>query len=140
MKHENNGKCKYCQELFDKFPGFHSGLRYWFENVQLHVPDAHISEAGRGAVDQILYQAMALSKAKFGKSAHNYNAAIDVFRNVKGNIYDKNWYNKSIDPFLEDWIEWYGSPGSKFWELPHFEVKDWKALVKQGLLKIVEER
>lgn len=140
MKHENNGSCHRCKLIFDKYTGFHVGLRQWFENIQKTLPNIHISCAGRGRQEQEELLARKASRAKYGKSAHNYNAAIDVFciqENSK-DIYPFQWFKKSLEPLLEEWIEWYGRKDAPFWELPHVEVKDWKALAEKEVIKLVE--
>jgi hypothetical protein len=141
MKHENNGACPKCKEIIDRYPGFHPGLREWFESLQKELPEVHTSEAGRGAARQFECLKSGASKAKFGKSAHNYNAALDLFElsgDIK-NIYEKKWFNEKLAPRLKDSIEWYGKKGAPFFELPHVELKGWRQLVKDGKLKLVEE-
>jgi len=138
-KHENNGNCPKCNELFEKYPGFDMSMRQWFADVQGVVPEAHISDAGRGRDDQEAYFQRGASKAHFGQSAHNYNAAIDVFeiRNGKA-TWDKAWYNSKIAPKLNSSLVWYGKPGSKFFELPHIELKGWKEMAQEGALGLVD--
>lgn len=139
-KHENTGHCTKCSELFESFPGFHTGLYYWFIDLQSRYPDAHISCAGRGRAAQEECFIHGLSKAHFGESAHNYNAAIDLFQlgEDKAVIYNKNWFQKVVGNNLNGMWEWYGAPGAKFREMPHVEVKNWKFLVKQKVLTLVE--
>lgn len=137
-KHKNDGNCEKCKSLFDRYDGFHQGLRSWFEDLQRHVPDAHISCAGRGKDDQTILFNRKATRAIYGRSSHNYNAAIDIFRNEPGRLYEEQWFKKNVGNFLEDWIEWYGKPGSKFYELPHVEVKDWRQLAQSGNIKLVE--
>lgn len=136
-KHLNTGSCEKCIALFDRYPGFHSGLRAWFQIFQVHTPDAHISCAGRGEREQTDYFKAGSSRAKYGESAHNYNAAIDVFRlTLQGLSYDQAWFrtvlwdqvkffNKADGEFK---LRWYGAPGSKYFELPHVEVEEWHTL------------
>lgn len=107
--------------------------------VQTLVNDAHISECGRGRDKQALYLKTGASRAKYGQSAHNWNAAIDIFQMVDGRaVYKRSWYEKKIVKRMELWINWYGEPGSKFPELPHFEVYNWRELAKLGELELVE--
>ena len=138
MKHENDGACAKCQEIFDKYHGFYMPLREWFELMQLKYPEFHCAEAGRGKVAQTAFFVSGRSRAEYGKSAHNANAAIDTFFMVNG-LYtlDQNRYDEVVKS-LPDFIRWYGAPGSPFYERPHFEVLNWKSLLKQGDLELVE--
>lgn len=137
--HQNDGKCKGCAALFDKFPGFHEGLRSWFEQLQAAHPEAHISCAGRDSVDQNYLLQTGRSKAKFGQSAHNWNAAIDLFviSDTAKSIYDLDWFKRVVEPALNDSLCWYGRAGAPFYELPHVEVADWNAQAHAGQLKLI---
>lgn len=140
-KHQNNGKCPQCAKIFDRYPGFHLALRFWFEDFQSKHPEAHISCAGRGEIDQEAALIKKASKAHWKESSHNWNAAIDLFEMAGekiGDIYEVKWFFEVLFPNLPDWLKWYGAPGSKFKELPHVEVANWKALTENGLLKLVE--
>ncbi len=137
--HLNNGLCLKCLEIASKYKGIYEPLWSWFNYVQLMTPDAHISEAGRGREKQELFKRTGASRASYGHSAHNYNAAIDIFRMKDGKaVYEKKWYEKNIISRLELWIKWYGEPGSKFYELPHFEVYNWRQLALDAKLSLVE--
>lgn len=140
MKHTNNGKCEKCLAIINRYPNFNRTFLSWFMNLQKQHPEAHVSEAGRGRdVQEAMFQKKA-SRAHYGESAHNYNAALDIFE-LDGDpydIYEKRWFDKVIKPNLIPEIVWYGSPGSKFWELPHVELKGWRELAKSGTLKLVE--
>lgn len=149
MTHVNNGKCDVCADLFNKYPNFHIGLRLWFNEFQKANPDAHISCAGRGHDAQEECFKKGTSKAHYGQSSHNLNAAIDVFRLTvqNGASWDQTWFrnvfqtaviahNTSSSTTFK--INWYGSPLAKFKELPHSEVDNWKELVIEGLLHLVE--
>lgn len=141
MKHENNGRCLKCQQILNRYAGFETTLRAWFEDLQAKLPEAHISCAGRGKQDQeMLFQRRA-SKARFGESAHNYNAAIDIFENQGKplDIYEVKWFKQVLAPHIPPWVKWYGEPGSRFWELPHVELRDWRELSKQGILRLIGE-
>jgi hypothetical protein len=142
-KHQNNGKCQKCHAIIDRYPGFHAGLRAWFEELQAKNPEAHVACAGRGQDDQEMLFHRKATRAHFGQSAHNYNAALDLFEmggeTVK-DIYEIKWFKRVIGPNVPEWMEWYGKPGSKFWELPHVEVRDWKVAAKNGELKLVEAK
>ena len=142
-KHTNNGKCEKCQLIFDKFPGFHQGIREWFKQVQANHPETHISAAGRGKLEQEEYFNKKTSNAHYGQSAHNYNAAIDIFKlHDTGAEWPKTWFQAVIKPAIDAHnavanfkIKWYGEPGSKFYELPHCELAEWKS---NADLKLVE--
>lgn len=138
-KHTNNGACSKCTEIFTKYPGFNPALRHWFEKLQLEVPSAHISCAGRGEDEQNQLLLRRATRAAWGQSAHNYGAAIDIFE-LSGdlaNIYEPAWYEAQLKPRLEHYLVWYGEPGSKFFELPHVELRGWRENVKYGKLTLV---
>jgi len=139
--HENNGNCPRCEEILNRYPGFHSGLRKWFKDLQARVPTAHASCAGRGKQDQEECVRRGASKAHWSKSAHNWNAAIDIFEmggKSTTDLYERDWYHDNLVPYLTDAFEWYGAPGAAFSELPHVQVKNWQDLAKSGKLKLVE--
>jgi hypothetical protein len=140
-KHENNGSCIKCLEIMTKYYGIHEGLKFWFLDFQSKHPEGHVSEAGRGQdAQEALYRRKA-SKARWGESAHNYNAALDLFENGgedKKDIYERKWFDEVLAPNLPSGIVWYGRPSSKFWELPHIEVAGWRELRDGGELKLVE--
>lgn len=142
MKHRNNGRCQRCLQIINSYPGFHHGLRDWFTALQgLYLPEVHVSEAGRGRARQEQLKKAGASRASYGESAHNYNAALDLFEqggDSSSNIYEKKWFNEKMKPHLGELVNWYGHPGSSFYELPHVEVKNWKELVTRGDLKLVE--
>lgn len=146
VRHSNTGTCEKCEEVFNKFPGFHEGFKSWFQQVQKSNPDAHISCAGRGKLEQEEYFVKKTSLAHFGQSSHNFNAAIDIFRlHQSGAEWKRDWFESAIKPSLDSHnavatfkIKWYGEPGSKFFELPHFELHEWKQMVKDEKLKLVE--
>lgn len=140
MKHQNNGGCEKCLAFIKRFPGFHKQLLSWFIMLQAKHVEFHISCAGRGEEEQEKLFKKGASRAKFGESAHNYNAALDLFIFKTGtDLYDKNLFDSVIGEELPDYLEWYGKPKSKFFELPHIEVKDWKSLVKEGKLQLVHK-
>lgn len=141
MSHKNDGKCQQCQVIFNRYPGFHSGLRRWFEDFQADHPEAHISCAGRGKQDQEDCFRKKASRAHFGQSSHNVNAAIDIFSEVPGkDIYDLDWYKKILAPEVPSWLAWYGAPEfkDKFPEFPHVELRAWRNLLAKGQLTLVE--
>lgn len=135
--HINNGECPKCALIFDKYPGFHQGLRDWFKDLQRCVPDAHISCAGRGRAEQEQAFKSGHSNARYGQSAHNFNCAIDLFRlTQQGLSYDVPWFRNTIAPYIYGWnkamhsfqIEWYGANGAVYYELPHCQVQNWRIL------------
>lgn len=140
-KHVNLDECTHCEMILDRYPGFYQPLRDWFLAFRRRHPEAHISCAGRGYIEQENAFMHKVSKAHYGQSAHNYNAALDIFEMRAGdpNIYTKEWFDRVLRPEVEPWMEWYGRFGSRFHELPHVEVRQWHALVQAGALKLVEE-
>ncbi len=141
IRHENSGNCQRCEQIFNRYPNFHAGLRKWFKAFQAKVPTAHISCAGRGRQDQEECVRRGASKAHWSKSAHNWNAAIDIFEmggKSVTDLYEREWYETNLATSLPDDLVWYGSPGSIFPELPHVQVRDWPELARQGKLKLVE--
>lgn len=136
-KHVNGRTCDRCEELIAKYPGIYPPIYAWYVSMKDSYPEFHISCAGRGKTDQEAAFASGHSRAHYGQSAHNVNAAFDVFRNV-GDIYDKAWFARVIEPNVRTWMVWYGAPGAKYPELPHLEVRNWKELLADGTLKLVE--
>ena len=142
QKHINNGNCQKCDEILNRYQGFDAGLRAWFKALQKLHSDAHISDAGRGKKDQEKYKNSGNSRANYGQSAHNYNAAIDIFRQtLQGLSYDTNWFKEVVGEAIDAHnnsssfkLEWYGAPNAKFKELPHVQLANWKNLN----LKLVE--
>lgn len=123
----------------NKYPGFNLILREWFESFQSVFPEAHISCAGRGKEEQELKFQEGLSRAHWKGSSHNWNCAIDIFEmDGDAEIYEKEWFMNVLFPNLPDHLEWYGKPGSSFYELPHVEIKGWRTLRDLGVLKLVE--
>lgn len=153
LRHINNGRCPKCEQLFNLYPGFHHDLRQWFFSLQATHPDAHISCAGRGRVLQDLYFKQGTSRARYGQSAHNYNVALDIFRQtLNGAEYGPTWFKAVVGQAVEDHntkqkqnlgapggfaLKWYGDPDSKFYELPHVEVDGWRANIQT--LRLVEK-
>jgi ribonucleotide monophosphatase NagD (HAD superfamily) len=138
-KHENTGACQKCNQIISRYPDFNSKLLGWFKDFQEKNPEAHTSCAGRGEDDQDAFKLRGASKASWGQSAHNYNAALDLFVNLPGkDIYDYSWFIGVLAQELPDWITWYGRPGAPFYELPHVELSNWSAEAHLGNLKLVE--
>lgn len=138
VKHINNGECDRCDNVLRRYKDFHPGLRLWFRSLQYAYPEAHASCAGRGRSDQEAAFKNGYSRARWEKSAHNYNMALDLFRlTQQGLSYDVPWFRDIIgkrieahnnDPKRVFTIKWYGAAGSKFFELPHVEVDGWPSL------------
>lgn len=139
-KHLNNGACPKCKEIFDKYRNFNQKVRSWFVLFQAKHPEAHISCAGRGFTEQELKKQEGKSRASYGKSSHNYNCAIDIFVQLpQTDIYDAAWFKKNVAEEIPFYLKWYGEPDSAFFELPHIELRDWRALKAQNLVKLVED-
>lgn len=141
MSHINNGACQKCIEIIDAYPGFDLDLRNWFMTFQKLHPEMHTSCAGRGKVDQEALFLRRATRAHWGQSSHNWNAALDLFvvDQDYNSIYPVDWFNNTLGPSLPDWIKWYGRPGSAFFELPHIEKSNWDLLSKTGGLELVEQ-
>lgn len=142
MGHINNGNCAKCDDIFDKYTGFNIELRKWFKEFQAKHPEAHISCAGRGPKEQDELFHAGRTKATFGKSAHNWNAALDVFCVMEhsDSIYDLHWFKSVLAPEIPEWISWYGRQGATFYELPHLELSQWNDLAHKGILKKIEQK
>lgn len=146
VKHLNNGDCPKCELIFNKYPGFHEGLKAWFKDIQKNHPEAHISAAGRGKADQEEFFKKGTSNAHYGQSSHNYGLAIDIFKlHDSGAEWPKEWFTAVVrlavitnnkDGAFK--INWYGEPGSPYYELPHCEVANFKELIANGKAKLVE--
>jgi len=70
-----------------------------------------------------------VTNARPGQSAHNWGFAIDVVPIVNGkadwNGRDLVW--QEIGKIGQSCgLEWYGAPGAKFPELPHFQLPAWE--------------
>jgi hypothetical protein len=152
LRHQNDGHCAECNVIFDRYPGFYDGLRKWFFARQAEHPELHISDAGRGKALQEKYFKGGESNAHWEHSAHNWNAAIDMWVQIVLGVvsYPEAWFDKNILPKIPGWLSWYGDPAirkmrpaertavGKFYELPHIEMLAWKAMAKSGMLKLVE--
>lgn len=138
MSHSNDpGNCVGCEKLFDLYPQFNVELRDWFSSVRSEFPDAHISCAGRGRVAQEAYFQRGASLAHYGKSAHNYNMAIDMWKNDTSSeshyCLDRKWFLEVFKKFpIAGKFKWYGEPGTHFQELPHVEILKWYDKVYEG--------
>ena len=138
-KHQNKSTCDKCLDIILKYPEFYPDLKSWFIAMRGKFPELHCSEAGRGMERQTKMFKEKKSRAVYGASAHNWNAALDTFIHLPGlDLYDRDWYEKNFAPEVPDWANWYGAPGSRFYERPHIEVREWKMLAATGVLKLVE--
>ena len=140
IKHENNGKCLKCEEIKNRYPGFNEELWQWFRMMQKSYPELHTSCAGRDEHEQTILFERKATRAVFGKSAHNYGAALDLFFIIPGSsdIYPVGKYQTIIKPNLPHWLEWYGEPRAKFYELPHVEIREWKTLLAENKLTLIK--
>lgn len=139
MAHQNSGNCLSCAILFNRYAEFYKPLKDWFFDLQTQFPDMHISCAGRGMVDQMALFQRGATKAKWGQSAHNFNAAIDIFQLKKGQAaWDLAWFDTVVGPHLPADITWYGRLDAPYFELPHCEWTPWSQKAKEGILTLVE--
>lgn len=140
MSHENlSGACLSCAALFNKYSGFYQPLRDWFMELQSKHPEAHISCAGRGEIEQMALYHRGATRAVYGQSAHNYNCALDLFRLEEGQYdLDLDWFNHVIAPALTANLDWYGAPYAPFKERPHVEISSWNEMAHAGILHKVE--
>lgn len=137
--HINSGLCEKCNAIINKYPGFNKELSDWFKDLQKRVPDAHIASAGRGESEQEQWFKQGKSKAHYKQSAHNYNAALDFWRlTTSGADFTVSWYTGLIGPEAKKaGFEWAGD-WTTFREFGHVQIKDFKKLVEEGKLKLVE--
>lgn len=142
MKHINNSACPKCLEIINRYPGFCQVVYQWFVKLQEEVPEAHVAWAGRNKVDQENFYRLKTSRAHYGQSAHNWNAAVDLFKleYPAGAVWPKSWFAEKIGPRVlkESALCWYGAPGASFPELPHVELRQWRADAQSGLLQLVD--
>lgn len=144
IKHENNGACEKCHQLIDQGDVF-VDLKRWFMAQQSIYPDFHLSCGVRGRVAQEAALQRGASKASFGRSAHNYEPAlaIDTFFLADGKaVWPKERYLEICGEFgehLPDLILWFGRKGAPFYELPHFQMENWKELIAEGKAKLTDE-
>ncbi len=137
--HDLSGNCQKCDRIFDLYSGFNPELRTWFKAIQLDHEDLHISSAGRGKMEQEALYCRGASRSHYGQSAHSFNAAIDVFFLINGKYsLDQMKFSIVIEANLYPAFTWFGAPHSVYYERPHIEIKNWKELSAQGILKLVE--
>lgn len=79
-----------------------------------------------------------MSKAHWRQSSHNWNAGIDLFRNVPNHLYEMSWFKEVVEPKLTKDLLWYGRIDAPYYELAHVEILGWALLSVQGQLKLVE--
>jgi hypothetical protein len=142
-KHDQSGECPKCKEIIGKYPEFDQQLADWFYKLQVLCPIIHCSAAGRGEADQEAFFLRGASRAHYGQSAHNVNAALDLFFLLGDTaIWDlskaNELFTRYMVPHLENWIDWYGRPDAPFKELAHVEIRNWAWLVSTGKLVLVE--
>lgn len=139
MGHQNNGVCISCAQIINRYPNFFDPLRIWFQALQFHTPEIHVSSAGRGKIDQEALFSRGATRAHYGESAHNWNIALDLFFQINGEYnLDRINFEKSVVPSLNDNLVWYGDPKAVFKELPHVEWAGWNDMAHRGLLNLVE--
>ena len=87
-----------------------------------HGIDVGVTSATRGRAEQNELKKKGFSKAEFGKSLHNYGAAIDVHFNTHGpgGIYDGPW-NKLSSMGKGLGMRW-GGDWKNFQDKPHFQI------------------
>lgn len=139
LKHTNDGACKKCMEIIFSYADPYEPLIEWFVETQKQLPDMHCSEVGREKARQERMVETHRSNAHWEHSSHNWNCGMDIFRNAKV-IYDEDWFRGVFAKFVPPWLNWYGAIGSKFYELPHIEPRNWEALKETGVIKLVTKR
>lgn len=140
LKHTNDGACKKCMEIIFSYADPYEPLVEWFSETQKQLPELHCSEAGREQARQERLFEIKRTNAHWKQSAHNWNCALDLFKNDKMNIYDEDWFRGKFAKFIPSWISWYGAIGAKYYELPHVEPRNWEALQETGEIKLVTKR
>lgn len=129
-KHEISPKCPKCQEMMYAYL-VDPVLRQWFEDLQVCQPEVHLAYTYRGKQEQDKLEREGKSKAKFGKSPHNYQPALafDIFFLVNGKYYlDMKWLQAIANDMPRE-MEW-GGNFPQFPDGPHFQRRDWKKLAK----------
>ena len=141
MSHINNGACSKCKEIMDRYPGLNQDLRNWFVMFQAKHHEAHVSCAGRGKADQEIAVRQHRSNAHWQHSAHNWNCALDLWVTGPNGEYTLpvEWFKEVLAPELPHFLNWYGAPGSPFYELPHVEIRAWHELTAIGKIHLVED-
>lgn len=140
-KHINSGNCQKCEEILNKYGGTHKKLKEWFKDKQSKNYSLHCSCSGRDRIAQNLNHVNGNSNAEFGKSPHNYkpSLAIDIFftdARYPNDIYPIKLFEEIMES-LDEGLEWFGSKESKYYELPHIQLKNWKTLIKDDKLELI---
>lgn len=139
MKHQNSDKCERCDEFLKKV---HPSLSDWFIALRMKNKEAHVSCGVRGKGEQEAAFRMGNSKARFGKSPHNYYPAlaIDIFRLGPDNkaYWSLSWYREVIQPNLWEGISW-GGNFERFLDMPHVELTNWKEIAEDGEARLYVE-
>lgn len=138
MRHVNVPNCPQCQAIINRYPNPHPYLVKWALALRSQHTEAHISAFGRGKADQEGDFLKGVSRAHYGQSPHNYNAAVDWFRLTLGGAnFDAPWFNDLFGKLNDPALTWGGSFLS-IRDLPHVEWAQWEQDVASGLLKLVE--
>jgi D-alanyl-D-alanine carboxypeptidase len=140
--HINTSTCPKCESILNTYPNPYPQLTAWVHYFRTLNTDAHISACGRGVIDQNSDYSKGVSRAKWGESAHNYNAAVDFFRLTQqvGASFDPAWYRSVLGPAVAlqpEWLVW-GGTFTTIVDLPHVEVKGWAQLAQDGQLTLVQ--
>lgn len=140
VKHLNSGSCDKCYDILNKYGEPPERIKEFFEDVVSRHKDAHIAFAGRGMNDQELFFQQGTSKAHWGESPHNYNLAIDLFRLTFNRAeWLHTWYEQIWEESKEEFKDFaWGGDWNKFKDFPHYELKDWKDMVKNKEATLVE--
>lgn len=141
MIHLNQTICEKCISIINTYPNPHPLIVTFVDKFRAANPDAHISACGRSQADQDADFAKGVSRAKWGQSAHNYNAAVDFFRLTlaQGASFDANWYKTVLGPAIKQNpnLVW-GGTFTSIVDLPHCEVAGWAQEAQNGQLKLVQ--
>ncbi len=136
--HVNAPFCPTCQTILNRYPNPHPYIVEWVNKFRHAHVDAHISACGRGREEQEADFAKGASRAHFGESAHNYNAAVDIFRITQagGASFDAPWFRSVLGNLGDANLTWGGTFHS-IHDLPHVEWAKWKDDANSGVLTLV---
>lgn len=139
MHHLNLPECPQCSSILHRYPNPHPHLVKWVAAFRGANNDAHISACGRGKEDQERDFAKGVSRAHWGQSPHNYNAAVDWFRITQagGAAFDRPWFQAKFATLNDPQLLWGGSFTS-FPDFPHVEIQGWRIAAQDGSLSLVE--
>ncbi len=138
--HVNSSLCQACIDILHKYQTPQPYLLEWALSFRQQHTEAHISQCGRGRADQEADFAKGASKAHFGESPHNYNAAVDWFRLTLsgGASFDAPWFRGLFATLNDPKLTW-GGTFTTLHDLPHIEWRQWREDAQTGLLRLVEE-